>query len=192
MRAPVIKTVPLIEAVEDMPAGQSRWRTITMSVATGAATRGVAGGRLSGTSDSYAGIVDVYDACTSDRVYGKATIAYEALRYIHLQRGSHFDEEVVLRFIQCMVGSCVQMNTRHFGLVISVHPDLRLKPTVLSVLDAEGRRYAVPMLIDLLTQGVAAQSAPLEVHSVVSPTQHEIDVRKHVAQTVSLVRAPPD
>ncbi len=95
------------------------------------------------------------------------------LGYMYQQRASHFDEELVLRFIQAIgiypVGSCVQMNTGHIGLVISVHPNHRLKPMVLVVLDADGRQYPVPAVIDLLTQGVAAQSASLEIRSAVSP-----------------------
>jgi HD-GYP domain-containing protein (c-di-GMP phosphodiesterase class II) len=195
MKAHVVEGVLLLEAVGDIPAGALEVARCHHERYDGSGyPRGLRGKTL-GLFGLIAGIVDVYDAVTSDRVYGQATTPYEALRYIYQQRGTHFDEELVLRFIQCIgiypVGSCVQMNTGHIGLVISVHPNHRLKPTVLIVLDANGQRYAVPVVTDLLTQGVAAQSAPLEIRSAVSAAQHGIDVRKHVAQAVSLTRSAP-
>jgi putative nucleotidyltransferase with HDIG domain len=195
MKTHVVEGVLLLNAVDDMAAGAVEVARNHHERYDGSGyPRGVRGEAI-GPFGLIAGIVDVYDAVTSDRVYGQATTPYEALRYIYQQRGSHFDEELVLRFIQCIgiypVGSCVQMNTGHIGLVISVHPNHRLKPMVLIVLDANGQRYAPPVLIDLLTQGVAAQSAPFEVRSVVSAAQHGIDVRKHVAQAVSLTRSAP-
>ena len=195
MKAHVVRGVRLLEAVKDMPAGAIEVARNHHERYDGSGyPRGLRGKAL-GRFGLIAGIVDVYDAVTSDRVYGQATTPFEALRYIYQQRGTHFDEELVLQFIQCIgvypVGSCVQMNTGHIGLVISAHPNHRLKPRVLILGDMNGRRYDVPVLIDLLTQGVAAQSAPLEVRSVVSPAQYGIDVRKHVAQAVSLSRGAP-
>jgi HD-GYP domain-containing protein (c-di-GMP phosphodiesterase class II) len=195
MKAHVVEGVLLLEAVGNIPPGAIEVARCHHERYDGSGyPRGLRGKTL-GLFGLIAGIVDVYDAVTSDRVYGQATTPYEALRYIYQQRGTHFDEELVLRFIQCIgiypVGSCVQMNTGHIGLVISVHPNHRLKPTVLIVLDANGQRYAVPVVTDLLTQGVAAQSAPLEIRSAVSAAQHGIDVRKHVAQAVSLTRSAP-
>jgi putative nucleotidyltransferase with HDIG domain len=192
MKAHVVEGVLLLEAIKDMPRGAIEVARNHHERYDGSGyPRGLRGEAL-GLFGLIAGIVDVYDAVTSDRVYGQATTPYEALGYMYQQRASHFDEELVLRFIQTIgiypVGSCVQMNTGHIGLVISVHPNHRLKPMVLVVLDADGQQYPVPVVIDLLTQGVAAQSASLEIRSAVSPAQHGIDVRKHVAQAASLTR----
>jgi HD-GYP domain-containing protein (c-di-GMP phosphodiesterase class II) len=196
MKAHVVEGVLLLEAVGNIPPGAIEVARCHHERYDGSGyPRGLRGWEAVGLFGLIAGIVDVYDAVTIDRVYGQATTPYEALRYIYQQGGSHFDQDLALRFIQCIgiypVGSCVQMNTGHVGLVISVHPNHRLKPTVLIILDANGQRYAVPVVIDLLTQGVAAQSAPLEVRSVVSPAQHGIDVRRHVAQAASLTRSAP-
>ncbi|MCL4385063.1 MAG: HD-GYP domain-containing protein [Actinobacteria bacterium] len=47
-------------------------------------------------------IADVYDAITSDRPYRKKMQAKEALDYIKSQSGSHFDPEVVNKFIELL------------------------------------------------------------------------------------------
>ena len=47
-------------------------------------------------------IADVYDAITSDRPYRKKMAIEEALDYIKSQSGSHFDPEVVNKFIELL------------------------------------------------------------------------------------------
>jgi HD-GYP domain-containing protein (c-di-GMP phosphodiesterase class II) len=42
----------------------------------------------------------VYDALTSDRPYRKAWTKEEALEYIRRQSGSHFDPQVVEKFMR--------------------------------------------------------------------------------------------
>jgi HD-GYP domain-containing protein (c-di-GMP phosphodiesterase class II) len=45
-------------------------------------------------------IVDVYDALTSDRPYRSAWPKAKALEYIREQSGTHFDPQVVEKFME--------------------------------------------------------------------------------------------
>nr|WP_298413333.1 HD-GYP domain-containing protein [uncultured Halomonas sp.] len=84
-------------------------------------------------------IVDTYDAITSDRVYGPARPTAEALDILYKLRGTHYDEELVIRFIECIgiypPGSIVELHNGMVAVVLSVDPDKRLMPKILVMLD---------------------------------------------------------
>ena len=50
------------------------------------------------------GVVDVYDALTSDRPYRKAWTREKTLEYIQEQSGKHFDPKVVDVFVKVIGG----------------------------------------------------------------------------------------
>lgn len=100
-----------------------------------------------------AGIADVYDAMTSNRVYQKAIMPTDTLKLIYLRRKTHFGPELVEKFIQCVgiypIGSLVELNSGDIGLIKSVNrPDL-LHPMVSVVLDRYKRPCRRPLDIDL-------------------------------------------
>jgi putative two-component system response regulator len=45
-------------------------------------------------------VADVYDAITNDRPYRKAQTKEKALHYIREQSGSHFDAQIVEKFLE--------------------------------------------------------------------------------------------
>ena len=61
--------------------------------------RGLKGSQIPLSARLFA-IVDVWDALRSDRPYRKAVSAEEALNYIQTEAGSHFDPEIVEKFIR--------------------------------------------------------------------------------------------
>jgi putative nucleotidyltransferase with HDIG domain len=103
------------------------------------------------------GIVDVYDAITSDRVYHKAIPAHRAVQFIFAlgQRGQ-LDTELVQHFVRCVgiypVGSCVKLNTREIALVKEMHPDNLLSPVVLIIRERETSLMVPPLEVDLANQ----------------------------------------
>lgn len=101
-----------------------------------------------------AGIVDVYDAMTSDRVYHKATPPADALKTIYFRKDTLFGHELVEKFIQCIgiypIGSLVELNTGEIGLVKSVNRTNLLQPKVLVVLDRNNVQCNRPFEIDLV------------------------------------------
>lgn len=90
-----------------------------------------------------AGIVDAYDAITSERPYCKPVPAYEAIESLYQWRGIDFQEELVEQFIQVVgiypVGSLVELSNRHIGVVIAQNEHYRLRPQVMLLLDDKKR-----------------------------------------------------
>lgn len=100
------------------------------------------------------GIIDVYDAVTSDRLYGSALSAEEALKSMYEWRNKDFQPQLVEEFIRCMgifpIGSLVELSTGTVGVVITINRARRLKPKVAQVLTANKTRYSRPVITDLM------------------------------------------
>ncbi len=100
------------------------------------------------------GIVDCYDALTSDRVYAAGISAYTALQKIYGARERDFDPKLVEQFIQCMgiypIGSVVELSSGDVGVVVSVNRARRLKPRVRLVLRPDRSPYRPPKTVNLM------------------------------------------
>src|SRR6185436_6912764 len=124
------------------------------------------------------GIVDYYDAVTSDRVYQGTASPYAAMHVMYEQRGKLFCPQLVERFIQCLgiypVGSVVELNSGEVGVVVGLNRAARLKPRVALVFQADRKPYPLPPVINLLSRrtqdGVAC-----EVERVLDPLTTNID-----------------
>lgn len=90
-----------------------------------------------------AGIVDVYDAISSDRVYHRGLAPPEAIRRIFEWR-LHFDPELVNCFVKCLgiypVGSLVRLASNKLAVVIMHHPEDLLRPRVRVIYDINAQR----------------------------------------------------
>lgn len=97
-------------------------------------------------------IVDAYDAITGDRVYAKGRPSTEALRIIYEHRGTQFDEQFALAFIQTIgiypPGSVVQLVNGKVAVVIDGSSGLRHLPKILIVRD-ENQQPCEEMYLDL-------------------------------------------
>jgi putative nucleotidyltransferase with HDIG domain len=135
-------------------------------------------GKEIGLFGSIAGIADVYDAVTSDRVYHPAITPYEALKHLYQWRKNDFEEALVLQFIQCIgiypVGSLVSLTTGDLAVVVAVHPDHRLRPTVKLVVDPQGQRYEKPVTVDLMQEDTDSTDARIDIRAVADPAKHGI------------------
>ncbi|MBD3640253.1 MAG: HD-GYP domain-containing protein [Marinobacter sp.] len=101
------------------------------------------------------GLVDTYDAITSNRIYDKGRASMQALEIIHTHRGTQFDEELAEAFIQMIgvypPGSIVEMHNGEVGIVVETRPGQKLKPKVLLVREADKSLLKPYRLIDLMT-----------------------------------------
>ena len=136
-------------------------------------------GEQIGLFGSIGGIVDCYDAITSDRSYHTGLSAHDALTKMYSWRGRDFQPLLVEQFIQCMgiypIGSVVEMNTGSVGVVISVNRRRRLRPRVALVLDTDKRPFTSVRVIDL-TQEIVQGGAPgIEIRSVLPAGSFGID-----------------
>ncbi len=97
---------------------------------------------LSGDAISLGGqmaaIADVFDALTSDRCYRNGIDQVEVLRKLYGWSRSHFNEELVHRFIRCIgiypAGTLVQLESGMLGVVVESTDNL-LRPVVRVIYD---------------------------------------------------------
>jgi hypothetical protein len=129
------------------------------------------------------GIVDVYDASTSDRVYRSGNSPSDALHGLYNDRTGLFDGELVEQFIKFLgiypIGSVVRCNTEEIGIVIGQNPERRLRPKLLLVRNADGVPYPEPRIIDL-KQFSGASS--IEIAGIVQPGDYDFEVADYIQE----------
>lgn len=86
-----------------------------------------------------AGLVDSYDAMTSQRPWASAKSPYDAIRELNSLAGTRFQKELVEQFVQALgmfpTGSLVELNTGELGIVVEQNRVRRLRPKIMIVLD---------------------------------------------------------
>ncbi len=91
------------------------------------------------------GIIDWYDAVTSERPYRRAIAPTQALTKMYEQRKRIFHPTLVEKFIQCMgiypIGSVVEFDTEEVGVVLTTDRAQRLRPKVAVVLNRDKKPY---------------------------------------------------
>jgi len=130
-------------------------------------------------------IVDVYDAITSDRCYHDGIAPHDALKNMFDWAGENFDADLVENFIKCLgiypIGSMVELNTGHIGIVVSASEKARLRPIILVVINKNGERYDIPRLLNLAHPQWSKEENLLEVKRIVSSHETDIDMHQLVA-----------
>ncbi len=125
-----------------------------------------------------AGLVDWFDALTSDRPYGNAESLQTVVQKLYECRDASFPGELVERFIQMLgvypVGTVVELSTGEVGIVIGQNRLRRLRPKVMLVLDFEKRRLHVNPVRDLLSETTAEDGSELTVLTTLSPGAYGI------------------
>jgi HD-GYP domain-containing protein (c-di-GMP phosphodiesterase class II) len=100
-----------------------------------------------------AGIIDFYDAITSDRWHKKGLQPHEGIQKIYEKAQSEFNLMLVERFIQCIgiypFGTLVLLDTEELGIVCRVNPEKLLRPNVLVIFQNSKTPYPQPFLADL-------------------------------------------
>jgi len=129
------------------------------------------------------GIVDTYDAITSDRAYHLSLSAADALKIIYEGRERAYHPWLVEQFIQCMgifpIGSVVEMNNGSIGVVITANRQRRLRPRVALILSPDKQPYVPATVIDLMHTTPDVTGRPLEIRNVlpagsfgINPTEY--------------------
>lgn len=153
--------------------------------ADGSGYPGLRKGTLISDPGSLAGMVDVYDAVTSDRGYDKGMSAEDALKSMYEWRHKDFKPKFVEEFIKCMgvfpIGSLVELSTGSVGVVITVNRARRLKPKVAMVLTAEKTRLSHDVITDLSDRHLDGVKE-LKIARVLPSGSFDINPMDHIAQ----------
>jgi len=124
-------------------------------------------GAALGVLGAIAGIVDVFDALTTERPYAAAMSPSNALNFLTKLKDKAFHPVLVEQFVRCIgffpVGSVVELSTGEIGIVISQNPAKRLLPRVMLVRDAKGDPLRPQRLLDLARLPSAAGGEPYRV-----------------------------
>jgi putative nucleotidyltransferase with HDIG domain len=140
--------------------------------------RGLRGESL-GLFSRVIGIVDVYDALTSRRVYKEPMAPSKALSMMYQWRDRDFPPQAVENFIRCVgvfpLGSFVRLSNGEYGIVASSNPLAATRPEVKVVLDAK-MRPQVPRVADLET--LSGTPEALDIVEVLNPADYKIDLER--------------
>jgi putative nucleotidyltransferase with HDIG domain len=114
-------------------------------------------------------IADVYDAMRSQRRYQESFATDRILAVYQRDSGSHFDQNLVRRFVQLMgiypAGNLVRLDTSDIAVVLRAHAPDPWRPRVRVVMSADGTRLDHPREINLWEKHAAGSSPS----SIVSP-----------------------
>lgn len=125
------------------------------------------------------GIVDCYDAITSDRAYHQGMSSHGALKKMYEWRNTDFDPKLIEQFIQCMgiypIGSLVEMTTGSIGVVATINRERRLKPKVVMILTEGKIPMKPPKVIDLMEDLPGLEGKPLAIKAVLPSGTHDIN-----------------
>ena len=125
-------------------------------------------------------IIDVYDAVTSKRVYHDETTPYDALNKLYHQSEKKIDRDLLEQFIKCVgiypVGSIVELNTGHVGVVVATSDEHHLHPVVMLVMDHHKKHYEQRKFINLANPKFSERKTQLSIEKIISPESVGIDL----------------
>jgi hypothetical protein len=134
------------------------------------------------------GIVDCYDAISSDRAYHTGMSAHAALKKMYEWRNRDFHPGLVEQFIQCMgiypIGSVVELNTGEVGVVVTMNRMRRLKPRVALVLQADYFPVPGATTVDLMTYNTR-DGRPCEIERVLESDAYGINPVQYLPVTAA-------
>ncbi len=100
-----------------------------------------------------AGLVDSYDAMTTDRPHAPARSSFEVMQELVDVKGGLFQGSLVESFIQTVgmfpTGAIVELNTAEVGVVVEQNRMRRLRPVVVLILDSDKKPRTELSRIDL-------------------------------------------
>ncbi len=90
-------------------------------------------------------VADAFVAMTSEKVYRKAFLGYEAMKTLLADKSRRFDYEVIKAMIQSVgvypIGSVVLMNDTSIARIVDIAPAAPLRPLIRILIDESGHQY---------------------------------------------------
>jgi HD-GYP domain-containing protein (c-di-GMP phosphodiesterase class II) len=129
-----------------------------------------------------AGLVDTYDAMTSERPYARALTSVEAVSRLYELRNTEFQSQLVEEFIQAIgvypTGTLVHLSNQEVGVVIAQNPERRLRPKLLVLLDGDKKALGRPRYLDMLATTHDSAGEPLRIVTSLLPGSFGVDPAK--------------
>lgn len=126
-------------------------------------------------------ITDVYDAITSDRCYHDGMTPHEALKKLYEWMPDNFDTKLMQAFIRTIgiypVGSVVELQTGHIGLVVKLSESHRLKPVVMLIMNRDKEYYPRRKLINLSSSIWDKKNGKPEIKRILDAKEFNIDIK---------------
>lgn len=126
-------------------------------------------------------MVDVYESMTAEKAYEAALTPSLALTRLHRRVDTHFNRQLVERFIRCIgiypLSSLVRLQNGAHGIVISSQEENRLKPVLLLVKGPGGETLMPRRMLNLAmmeAQGLSGWG----IESIADPETEKVDVRR--------------
>lgn len=125
-----------------------------------------------------AGIVDFFDAVTSERAHDNAMSPHAAIRYLYELRNTQFQEELIEQFIQTLgvypVGTLVELSNGEVGIVMGQNQVRRLRPKIILVLDADKNPLEISPFRDLMVEDRDEKGSELSIATTLEPGTYGI------------------
>ena len=125
-----------------------------------------------------AGIVDFFDAVTSERAHATAMSPHAAIRYLYELRNTQFQDELIEQFIQTLgvypVGTLVELSNGEVGIVIGQNQVRRLRPKIILVLDADKQPLEITPVRDLMMEEQDESGTELTISATLEPGTYGI------------------
>lgn len=126
-----------------------------------------------------AGLVDSYDAMITPRPYAVCRSSFEAMQELSDSKDELFQGALVEQFVQAVglfpTGSVVQLNTGEIGVIVQQNEVRRLRPKLVMVLTADGKRHKTLTILDLAKYGSGGRErSDLWITRELEPGSHGI------------------
>jgi HD-GYP domain-containing protein (c-di-GMP phosphodiesterase class II) len=126
-----------------------------------------------------AGIVDTYDAMTSERVYSKLYTHEQTIKQLYQRRNIDFQDDLLEQFIRCLgiypTGSLIELSTGEVGVVLQQNSIRRLKPRVMIILNRKKKFNNYFPIIDLMTESEDQDGNLMEIRHTLEPGTYGIN-----------------
>lgn len=126
-----------------------------------------------------AGIVDCYDAITSERPFATAMSPHDAVKKLYEWRDIDFQAELVEQFIQVVgiypVGTVVELSDGRVGVIVTQHRTWRLRPQIMLLLDSNKDPYNNFDILNLFTEVTDEDGNALDIVKSIEPGIYGID-----------------
>ncbi len=129
------------------------------------------------------GLVDTYQALVTFRAGHIPLPPFQAVRNLFmLGEKRTFDKALVEAAIKCLgvypIGSVVKLSTGERAVVVGVHPEHRLKPSLKVIIGPRGEYYPTPVELDLAEPGKADPKPT--ILTALDPATEQINVAMYL------------